>query len=149
MLFFFGIIFSINVILLKDKLKITNHNIYDGDDGPTNYDDVNDDDDIFGCNVPVNEIDDGNDDGGDDGVGYPAAASSSDVAHADTSAAPTPTTTSSPTSTPPTTRRRSLIGKSLLLRLMAISPMMILMSVLHRVMAIVMLPNCHGVPVQC
>ena len=53
MLFFIPPIVSNNVILLKSKLKITNHNIYDGDDGPKNYDDVNDDDDIFGCNVPV------------------------------------------------------------------------------------------------
>ena len=53
MLLFFSTILSINVISLKDKLEITNHNICDGDDGPTNYDDVNDDDGIFGYKVPV------------------------------------------------------------------------------------------------
>ena len=39
--------------------------------------------------------------------------------------------------------------KVALLRLMAISPTMILMTVLHRVMAIVKNPNCHNVPVLC
>ena len=59
---------------------------YDGDDGPTNYDDVNDEDDIFGCNVPVGDIDDGGNYGGDDGVGYHAGESGSSVANAITSA---------------------------------------------------------------
>ena len=81
MLLFAFTIVSSNVILLKDKLKITNHNIYEGDDGPKNYDYAIDEDDIFGCYDPVGDIN-----GDDGGVGYPAGNSGSGIANTTTCA---------------------------------------------------------------